>query len=385
MESWVDFTLPSKINFEPNGFQKIASRIKSYASRFLLVTIAEEQLDNELVAELVHSLNQESLGVILYDDLVGIPDTEQIDSATYFSKKAHIDGVIALGSTEAFHAAKAIALLSNNAIFAENLFSYEPTLKNSALPIFAVPFQPSMGEELLPAFALLDKNSNQRLYFKNDSLSPKAVFYDPQIAKDINDLQVGRLVSTMISYAAEMALSPYNNSITSNLLFDVIKSVHQTGVKFYTDPQNQKHIEAAFWNSAKLGMAMSQVGMGTTWAITHAVVAEVHTNFYYVFSVLLPHVLEYFLTSSPTRFLSIAKNMGEETKDISVIEASIKAIEAIRKINLELKIPKYLTDLNITDEKFSAIAQNAVRLPQINNAPKKVSAYEVESILLSAL
>lgn len=385
MESWVDFTLPSKINFEPDGLKKIASRIKSYASRFLLVTMREEEVDRDLLSQFINSLHQESIGVILYDDLVGIPDTEQIDSATYFSKKTHIDGVIAFGSLEAFHAAKAIALLVNNAVFAENLFVYEPNLKNPALPIFAVPFEPSMGEELLPAFALLDKNSNERLYFKNNSLSPKAVFYDPKVSQNINELQVGRLVSAMVSYAAEMALSPYNNSITSNLLFDVIKSVQQAGTKFYADPQNQKHLEAAFWNSAKLGMAMSQVGMGTTWAITHAVVAEVYTNFYYVFSVLLPHVLEYFLTSSPTRFLSIAKNMGEETKDISVIEASIKAIEAIRKINLELKIPKYLTDLNITDEKFSVIAQNAVRLPQINNAPKKVSAYEVESILLSAL
>lgn len=385
MEPWVDFTLPSKINFESGGLEQVASRIKHSASRYLLVSVRDDQVDPEVVHRLMDSLQKNSIGVLLYDDLKGSPDTEQIDSATYFAKKAHIDGVIALGSLESFNGAKAIALLSNNSVFAENLFTYEPTLKNPALPLFVIPHEPSMGEELLPGFSMVDPRSKQRLYFSYESLFPQAVFYDPLISSHVGEVRSAKLVAASLAYAAELAISPYNNALTSDFLFSTIENIKAVGLSFYQDSAEQKYLTSFFWNSAKLGISMSKLGMGPAWAMAQSMYTETKVDFHYAMAIMLPHVMEYFLTTSPSRLVSIAKSLGEDTKELSVIEASIKAVEAIRKMNMELKIPETLTDLEIPQEKFSLIAQNAALLPQINNAPKKLSSYEMESILLAAV
>lgn len=382
MEIAADFTLPTKICFEPDSFDKIASSLKNQGSRFLIVSAQEENVSQSLLQKLLQSFKNNSLGVVLYQDIIGIPDSEQIDSASYFSKKSYIDAVVAFGSVASFHAAKAIALLSPRSLFAEDLWN-NPNLQegHSSLPLFCIPHEPSMGEELLAGFVLLDARANQRRFFASEQLLPQAVFYDPSICTHLNNLSAAKIAASLMAYAVEMSLSPLNNLFTSTLLNKAIEILKSSIPLLYGDTQNQQHLIQVFWASALLASVMPSIATGTAWTISMAAEAESGADLPQLMAALLPHVMEYFLTSAPARLVAVAKSLGEDTTDLSVIEASIKGIEAIRKMYMALKIPQNLTELQVPENKFGVIAQNAVLLPQLANSPKQLSRYEIESIL----
>ena len=71
-------------------------------------------------------------------------------------------------------------------------------------------------------------------------------------------------------------------------------------------------------------------------------------------------------------------------KDISVIEAAIKAVEGIRKLFLEINLPTRLSEFEIKKYELPDIATESVLFPHIENAPRVLNKNEIESILLAA-
>ena len=70
-------------------------------------------------------------------------------------------------------------------------------------------------------------------------------------------------------------------------------------------------------------------------------------QFYY------PYIMEYNLTTSANKYVMIARALDEDTSDISVIEAAIKAVEGIRKIYIELKIPPRLSEYEVKKKRIA--------------------------------
>jgi len=101
-------------------------------------------------------------------------------------------------------------------------------------------------------------------------------------------------------------------------------------------------------------------------------------------SILLPHVMEYNLTTSAGKYVQIARALEEDISDITVIEAAIKAVEGVRKIYLELKIPQRLSDFEIKKSDLPAIAEMAYKIPLTKNTPREMDRNEIETILIAA-
>jgi alcohol dehydrogenase class IV len=76
--------------------------------------------------------------------------------------------------------------------------------------------------------------------------------------------------------------------------------------------------------------------------------------------------------------------MDEDVKDITVIEAAIKAVEGVRKIEMEVEIPQRLSQFDIMKSDLTKIAELAMRYPFIENAPRPLSKNEIETILIAA-
>ncbi|MDH5717178.1 MAG: iron-containing alcohol dehydrogenase [Spirochaetia bacterium] len=384
MENWVHFTLPTRIHFENNCLLNIGKFIRNFGGRALLINIRKENHTNEKLEELKSVLSDIKDGCIVYEDLIADPDTEQIDSATYFAKKSHADIIVAFGSIDTFNTAKAVALLAPNSFFASDLMDNDFIPKINALPVITVPIEPSMGEEMNPGFSLVDAKTGRRKYFEHEMLYPKAVFYDPLVSSYITSDRASRIGGALLSYAIETTLSKLANPITTTFSHKAIESLKKNIILFYNDPKNQKLAEVMMWNSAMIGASICGAPVGASWAIAMALNTEAQIDFHYAISLVLPHVMEYFLTNSPGKYLNIARSLQEDVSEISVIEAAIKAVEGVRKLFVDINLPSRLSEFDITKQSISEIAETALLLPQISNSPRFLNKNEIESILLSA-
>ncbi len=384
-DQWFDYYSPTKISFESGSFQRLAERITRFGTRFLIVNLRKDNQNPEGLKQISDAIAARADGCVVYDEIIGNPDTEQIDTATYFARRAHADCIIGYGSVGSMEAAKAVALMANNSFFAEELFDKSDEAVQPPLPVITIPNEPCMGEELNGYFTLVDAHHNTRKCYSSELLFPSAVFYNIILCSHLKRDDAARIASAMMSYAIERLISGKTNVITDTILTKVIETLKQDVLAFYNDPGNEKVIRNMLWSSCMTGMSIMHEPNGAVWSMAQVLSTKTKLNFHLAHAILLPYVMEYFLTSSSKKYVSIARVFGEDLTNSSVIEGAIQSIEAIRNMFASLNLPTRLSEFYITETQIKEISYEVETYPHLANAPKKLTASEIESILLTAL
>lgn len=384
-EQGFDYYSPTKVTFESGSFQKLGERISHFGTRFLIVNLKKDNQNPEGLRNIVEGISARADGCVVYDEIIGNPDTEQLDTATYFARRAHADCIVGYGSIGSMEAAKAVALMANNSFFAEELFDKPPDQIMPPLPVITIPNEPCMGEELNGYFTLVDAHNNIRKCYSSDRLFPTAVFYNQTLCSHIKKDDAARIGAAMMSYAIERLISGKTNIITDTILTKVLESLKNEVELFYREPENEKITRNMLWNSCMTGMSMMHEPNGAVWSMAQVLSTKTKLSFHLAHAIMLPYVMEYFLTSSSKKYVTIARVFGEDLSESSVVEAAIQGIEAIRNLFSKLNLPSRLSEFYISDSHIKEIAYEIEKFPHLANSPKKLTASEIESILLTAL
>jgi len=382
--NWAQFFLPTRIQFERDTTYKIGSYVREFGSRVLLLNLRSDNKNPDELAILKNGLQKHAEGVILYDDFESEPTSDQVDSITYFAKKSHADLIVAYGSIDTFSTAKAVSLLATNSLFAADILSGKAKIKHKPLPVISIPVEPALGEEISPSFTLIDSRDGMRRYYEHESLFPVATFYDPKIMSYMKPDDIARVGGGAMVFSIESQLSPRHNPLSGALVLKAIDIIRRNLFDLYQDPGNEKIMTTMMWAYVMQAIAAVSSPMGVTYAAALSLKTMAGVNFYDALSLVLPHVMEYYLTAAPTQYISIARSLGEDVKDVSVIEAAIKAVEGVRRLFLEVNLPTRLSEFNVKKHMLGDIARATSLFPHINNAPRQLSRNEIESILLSA-
>jgi len=133
---------------------------------------------------------------------------------------------------------------------------------------------------------------------------------------------------------------------------------------------------------SSLGLNMSSTGITAALSYVLSSKFKIHKSF--SSSVLLPHVLDFNITAVPSKLVKIAMALGEDVSNLSVVEASIKTVEKIRRIILELKLPVRLEEFDLTKDDLIIVADEARKLEMFNYIPRSCSSEELYAILQAA-
>ena len=100
-------------------------------------------------------------------------------------------------------------------------------------------------------------------------------------------------------------------------------------------------------------------------------------------AIMLPYVMEYNYVANTKKFAEIAKAMGEKTDDLSVRDAAYRSVEAIRKLNQDLQIPK-LKAIGTKEKDLSELAQRASINVSVGSNPRKADEKAFKEIFKKA-
>jgi len=280
--------------------------------------------------------------------------------------------------------AKLVSILVTNSVFASDLLNGRAKIKNPALPLITVPVEPSLGEEIVPSLTMMDSGDGIKKYFEHELLFPVATFYDPKICEHLTSDIAARLGGATLAYAIESQLSPKSNPLSSALALRAIELMRRNIPQLYKDAKNDKLISTMLWCSVMTGISVVSSPVGVSYSLANALNSHDKVNFFDGLSLILPHVMEYYLTAAPAQYINIARSLGEDVKDISVIEAAIKAVEGVRRLFLEVNLPTRLSEFDVQKHELEDISRIAAGFPHLENAPRTLSRNELESILLAA-
>ncbi|MDH4200478.1 MAG: iron-containing alcohol dehydrogenase [Spirochaetia bacterium] len=379
-----DFYSPSKIIFSDSP-QKIADEVKKFGNRFLILNLRKENYNPAGLKSLRESINANNSGCIIHDEIIGLPDTEQVDSAAFFAKKSHIDCIIAYGGIETMNAAKAISILVTNSFFAQDLFEQDEQAIQKPIPVITVPIEPCLGEEITSFFSLVDAHQGIRKIFSSDNMYPQICFVDPNLCIHLKADDIARISGALLSTIIECVLRPDNNMLTDILLYRAIDILTKDIEVYYKNPGSEKTLQMMYWLSLMCGMSLMNNPNGLNWAISQVLGIKTKLTFHQALSLMIPFVMEFYLTSSANRLVLMARSMNENTGDVSVAEAAIMAIEAVRKLYKSINLPTNLSEFYITRDHISEVAVDVSKLGFLETSSRRIGAQEISAILLTAL
>ena len=384
MFEWVHYQFPSRVFFESDSSPRIGTVVKDIGERVLIISSRDEITNPEHLKVIQESLIQHTSGCILYDDISGVADYAELDTAAHFAKQCNADTILAYGGRNSLNTARVVALLSKNEIFAQELPRAGLPLKEQPLPVVTVPVGPTIGEECVPSFFLFDSETRSSFHSIDYRLFPALIFLDPAVTGKINNTEFIRNAFAVLASSVESILSRRSNDITNSMALRAIELVYRSITAQTLDQSSTTTLMNISLASLLAGMSHSNSSVGVSYVVAMVTHNLLRTNFETVMSIVLPHVMEYNLTGAAAKYVSIARALDESTTDVSVIEAAIKAVEGVKKIMKKLKVPERLAEFDIKKADLSRIAQQAAQNPLLINAPRDLDKSEIEAILIAA-
>jgi alcohol dehydrogenase len=379
-----DFHLPSQIYIRQDVIKDIGKIIPRFGTRAILVTTSNDLETYGTAIEMIsRQLKDADVGCIVYDEIPSPPNTEEVDSAAAYIKKTNCDLVIGFGGIDSINAAKALSILATNYHFCHDLFS-NPKLTQKPLSFITIPGTPMFGFEIAPIFYLEEIHDLTKKIYHNPDLYPVATIIDPLITLLSPEEKILKSAIGTLAIAAESVISKKNNDIINTYALKSIDMLFRNIPVAFREPQNSVPRTPIATSSVMAGIAFAVSFLSITLSISLALVSKTNLDIESAMSIILPHIMEFNLTSSPGKYVQMSKVMGEDVREITVIEAAIKAVEAIRKLESDVDIPQRLSNYDVPKSIFREVADLAVTYPFLDNTPREVNTNEIETILIAA-
>ncbi len=378
-----EFYIPTEIYIKQDIISEIGSIIQKFGSKAILITTASDfTLFSDIIGSISQSINNSGLGCIIYDEIPDKPDTEYVDSAVYFTKRTNCDLIIGFGGIESINVAKAVALLTNNHLFCEDLFEY-PKL-NQPIPFITIPTQPLFGFEILPILFINEIREMIKKVYKNKYLFPKATIVDPNISTALDDETTANSAISVLAMSTESVISKINNDLINTYALRSIDLIFKNLPHAFRDPKDPNPRHKISMASLMAGITFTVTDLSLSLSIALALSSRVNIPIDLIMGIILPHIMEYNLTTSSGKYVQMSKVMDENIKDITVIEAAIKAVEGVRKLQNDVDIPQRLSQFEVSKNEFANVSKIAITYPFIDNAPRPLNRDEIETILIAA-
>ncbi|MCB1177585.1 MAG: iron-containing alcohol dehydrogenase, partial [Leptospiraceae bacterium] len=95
LPEWVNYHFPPKIHIEVDCAHKSGSYIKNIGNRILIITTQKDLQSSVDVLSIKKSIERDTDGVIIYDDIITAATLKDLDTAAHFARQSQVNCVIA--------------------------------------------------------------------------------------------------------------------------------------------------------------------------------------------------------------------------------------------------------------------------------------------------
>ncbi len=380
-----DYCLPTRIVFGAGVINKIGEIVRNYGERVLLVTDSGTMYETGYLTRVKKILEDETHGVLLYDKVAKGSNSDLVNAGADQAKHARCDVVIGFGRKNTLNISKAITYILEYGGKMEDYFLGRKSDKKQDITYIEVP----SGHGILPGltnnFYVIDKFDNTKKTIENIDFFADVTVIDPKLATTVPSAFSHSMALEVLAYAIESFISKATTPIADAYAIKAIEMIGANLVKSMNDPENVTYRSNLATAGVLTSMALASSTPGTTFALALALNSILGSYQSASATILIPHVMEFNLTSAPNRYVQIAKAFGENVEDITVVEAAIKAIESVRKLLFDVKAPQRLSELDVDKEKLWDIAKVARSYDFLHYLPRPLSKDDIYNLLNAAI
>lgn len=366
--------------FGAGSIASIPTEIKARGYGKILVVTDKDLLKFGVTTKVTELLDKEGIAYEIFSDLKANPTVTNVKDGVDVFRKAEADAIVAVGGGSSIDTAKAIGIIINNPEFSD-VVSLEGVAdtKNKCVPIIAVPTTAGTAAEVTINYVITDEEKVR-----------KFVCVDPHDIPIVAVIDSDMMASMPKGLTAATGMDALTHAIEGYITkgaWEIPDMMHLTAIQMISKSlrravNNEKEgREGMALGQYIAGMGFSNVGLGIVHSMAHSLGAVYDTPHGVANALLLPFVMEYNADATNDKYRDIAKAMGVEgTNSMTTEEARTAAIEAVRKLSVDVGIPQTLREIGAKEEDLQKLAEMSMVDACTPGNPKDPTVEDIKTI-----
>ena len=360
------------------AIQEIATEVKSRGFKKAFVCSDPDLVKFGVTAKVLKVLDDNGFSYELYSNIKPNPTIENVQTGVEAFKNAGTDYLIAIGGGSSMDTAKAIGIIINNPEFADvrSLEGVADT-KNPAVPIIAVPTTAGTAAEVTINYVITDAEKNRKMVCVDPHDIPVVAVVDPDMMSSMPKGLTAATGMDALTHAIEGYITAGAWELSDMFHLKAIEIIAKSlrGAVDNT-PEGREGMALGQYIA---GMGFSNVGLGIVHSMAHPLGALYDTPHGVACAMMLPIVMEYNQECTGEKYREIARAMGVKDVDSMTQEEYRKAaIDAVRKLSVDVGIPTKLEAIKEEDLQFLAESAHADACAPGN--PKDASVEDLKDL-----
>lgn len=374
-----DVRLPRGIIYGLEASSLVGMEAKKLGRKALLVagSVMKEKGYVDLIKGRIES---EGVKVVTYIKDDAEPTVNHVKAGLELYLEEGCDLLVALGGGSAIDTAKAIGILATNGGSLEDYMGMYK-VKNPIPPLIAIPTTSGTGSEVTRFTVVTDTVKGVKMLIGSPLIIPTVAIDDPELTLTMPPKTTAATGIDAFTHAIEAYISKKSHPLTDVFARSAIGRIAKHLRRAWSVPDDIEARSQMMLASLEAGLAFSNSSVTIVHGMSRPVGALFGVPHGLSNAVLLPICMEFCMVGSLEKFADVAELMGESVNGLSPWKAAEKAIEAIRQLCRDLRIPSTFTELGIDREKFvekiPKMSEDALASGSPANAPCVVTKEDI--------
>ena len=315
---------------------------------------------------------------VIFSDFKANPTVNNVKAGVEAYKSSEADFVIAIGGGSAIDTAKAIAIIINNPEFAD-VVSLEGVAdtKKRCVDIIALPTTAGTAAEVTINYVITDEETGRKMVCVDPNDIPVLAIVDADLMATMPAGLTAATGMDALTHAIEGYITKGAWELSNILEINAIKIIADNLRTATFDGANKRAREHMALGQYVAGMAFSNVGLGCVHSMAHPLGARYDIAHGVANALLLPFVMEFNMIACEKKYCRIATAMGVDVSAMTVAEGAQAAVDAVRQLSIDLKIPQTLREIGIPEEALPQLANDAFNDVCTGGNPREITEADI--------
>ena len=367
------FALPEEVIFGRGSLARLPELVKRTGARKAFLISGPHLARMGAVQRCRDLLSAAGIESDAFTETEGNPSTVTVDRAAAGYLASGAACIIALGGGSPMDVAKAAGVTAR---YGGSIADYEGAgrIPGAIPPLIAVPTTAGTGSEVTSFAVITDHSRNYKLTVSGSELIPDFALLDPELittapAGVAAACGMDALIHAMEAYVSKAA-SPFSDAMAEKAMELIGGSLR----RYAADRSDPDAAEAMLAGSMFAGIAFSQARLGDVHAMSHPVSAYFGVAHGVANAILLPAVVDFNALADHGKYERIYRCIARRPRADFVPE---QLGDEIRTLNAALGIPASLREVGVTEDRFEAMAEDAMKSGNVAVNPRQTAKKDI--------
>jgi alcohol dehydrogenase len=374
------FQTTPRIVMGPGSFNQLPHEVKRLGRKKIMIITDPGLVRTGIVNRLEELLVGAGLAVYRFDGVEPDPPYEIASQAAARTRESGADLVVGIGGGSSLDIAKVASILATNSDPVSSFFGVDMVPK-PGLTTILVPTTAGTGSEVTPIAILSDYDEKLKKGIVSPYLFPAVALLDAELTVGLPASVTAATGMDALIHAVEAYTSRNATPFTDMLALEAIRQIFRHIRTAFANGSNLEARGGMLEGSLLAGMAFANAGVTAVHAFAYPIGAEFHIPHGIANSIMLAAVMEFNMLGNLSKFAHMAGLFGENTRGLSERQAAQAAVQGLRTLAGDLKIPGSLAEFGVKDEHIPALAQGVMKVTRLlANNPRELTLEDAEEI-----